>query len=129
MPTKRVVTAEGAPKAIGPYSQAIRAGDFLFLSGQIPLDPKTGNIVGDDIKAQTRQVLENIKTILSVAGASLTDVIKTTVFLKNMSDFTDMNLVYQEYFTIDPPARSTIEVARLPRNVLVEIEAVAVLAH
>lgn len=127
MLVKEVVIAEGAARPVGPYSQAVRAGDFLFLSGQIPLDAKTGNVVGDDIKTQTRQVFENVKAILSAAGASLADVVKTTVFLKNLDHFAEMNLVYQEYFAKDPPARAAVEVARLPRNVLIEIESVAVL--
>ena len=129
MSTKKVITSDQAPKAIGPYSQAIRVGSLLFLSGQTPLDPKTGGIAGDDITSQTRRVIENLKAVLSSAGASLADVVKTTVFLKNMDHFGDMNKVYGEYFSMDPPARSTVEVARLPKNALVEIEALAVVGE
>jgi 2-iminobutanoate/2-iminopropanoate deaminase len=127
MVIKKVIISPSAPKAVGPYSQAIRAGNFLFLSGQLPLDPATGNIVGNDIETQTRQALENIKAVLSAAGASLTDVVKTTVFLKDLEQFTSMNKIYQEYFLKDAPARSTIEVARIPRDALIEIESVALL--
>ncbi len=120
------VLTTGAPSPIGPYNQAIKAsGTFLFSAGQIPLDPKTGRLVEGDIKAQTRQVLENIRAILTEGGSSLDRVVKTTVFLKDMNDFAGMNEVYAEYFRSTPPARSTVEVARLPKDVRVEIETIA----
>jgi 2-iminobutanoate/2-iminopropanoate deaminase len=122
--SKQVISTNQAPKAIGPYSQAIRAGDLIFVSEQVPLDPTTGMIQGD-ISTQTRQSLENIREILAAAGASLSDVVKTTVFLKNLDDFNSMNTVYQRYFTGDAPARSTIEVSRIPRGALIEIETIA----
>ncbi|MBI2836522.1 MAG: RidA family protein [Chloroflexi bacterium] len=124
---RQIISSDAAPKAVGPYSQAIRAGNFLFVSGQLALDPKTGNMVEDSIEAQTRQSIENIKAILSTVGASLADVVKTTVFLKDMGHFAAMNAVYQQYFGSGAPARSTVEVARLPRDGLVEIEAVAII--
>lgn len=123
---KKVIAAAGAPKAIGPYSQAVKAGRFLFLSGQLPLDPETGNISGDGIETQTRQVIENIKSILAAAGVSLSDVVKTTVFLKDIGHFPEMNQVYQQYFATDAPARSCVEVSRLPKDVLIEIESIAI---
>ncbi len=123
---KKVITAAGAPKAIGPYSQAVRAGRFLFLSGQLPLDPETGNISGDEIKTQTRQAIENIKSILAAAGVSLSDVVKTTVFLKDIGHFPEMNQVYRQYFATEAPARSCVEVSRLPKDVLIEIESIAI---
>ena len=126
--SKEVIFTEKAPKAIGPYSQAIKSGNLLFISGQVPVNPTTGELTGD-IKVQTRQVLENLKSILAAAGASTADVVKTTVFLKNLDDFNAMNAVYGEYFAVDAPARSTIEVSRIPRGALVEIEAVAVINH
>jgi 2-iminobutanoate/2-iminopropanoate deaminase len=119
------VTTHDAPAAIGPYSQAIRCGQFLYTSGQIPLDPASGNIVGEEIQAQTHQVLRNLQAVLSSAGSSLANVIKTTVFLTNMQDFQAMNAVYATYFTGTTPARSTVAVAELPRKALVEIECVA----
>jgi 2-iminobutanoate/2-iminopropanoate deaminase len=125
---KKVISTDTAPKAIGPYSQAIQSGNLLFISGQIPLNPVTGEISGD-ISGQTHQVLENLKSILLAAGATPADVLKTTVFLKNLDDFSAMNAVYGEYFAADAPARSTIEVSRIPRGALVEIEAVAVINH
>ena len=126
MAVKKVVSTNTAPPAVGPYSQAIRAGNFLFLSGQLPLDPKAGTIVGEDIEAQTRQVISNMKAVLAAAGLSLADVVKTTVFLKDIQHFAKMNGVYKEYFTQDAPARSTIQVANLPMNALVEIESIAI---
>jgi 2-iminobutanoate/2-iminopropanoate deaminase len=125
--SKEVIFTEKAPKAIGPYSQAIKSGNMLFISGQVPVNPATGELTGD-IKVQTRQVLENLKSILLAAGASLVDIAKTTVFLKNIDDFAAMNEVYRDYFPNDAPARSTIEVSRIPRGSLVEIEAIAVIA-
>ena len=124
--SKEVIFTEKATKAIGPYSQAIKSGNLLFISGQVPVNPITGELTGD-IKVQTRQVLENLKSILAAAGASTADVVKTTVFLKNLDDFVAMNEVYREYFPIDAPARSTIEVVRIPRGALIEIEAIAVI--
>ncbi len=125
MPPSVVLTSD-APSPIGPYNQAITAsGTFLFTAGQIPLDSKTGQLVEGDIKAQTRQVLANIRAILAAGGSSLERVVKTTVFLKDMNDFAGMNEVYAEYFRVNPPARSTVEVARLPRDVRVEIDAIA----
>jgi len=122
---KKVVHTEKAPKAIGPYSQAIEAGPFLFVSGQVPIDPSTGELVAGDIRQQTRQVLDNIKNILGSRGLSLEQVVKTTLFLKDMGNFSQVNEVYASYFQAEPPARSTVEVAKLPRNVDIEIEAVA----
>jgi len=120
---KEIINTDKAPKAIGPYSQAVKMDNWLFLSGQIPINPATGEITGD-IKVQTQQVLENIKSIVSASGASFADVVKTAVFLKDLNDFTAMNEVYQQYFIIGPPARSTLQVARIPRDALVEIEAI-----
>ncbi|AFK22363.1 RidA family protein [Pyrococcus sp. ST04] len=122
---REIIYTEKAPKPIGPYSQAIKAGNFLFIAGQIPIDPETGELVKGDIKEQTRRVLENIKAILEAAGYSLEDVVKVTVYLKNMDDFAAMNEVYSEYFGESKPARAAIEVSRLPKDVLVEIEAIA----
>ena len=122
---KKVIQTERAPKAIGPYSQAIRAGNFLFLSGQIPLDPKTGELVKGDIRQQTQQVLENIKGILNSLNSGMEDVVKVTIFLKDIGKFNQVNEVYSPYFPSSPPARSTVEVARLPRDAEIEIEAIA----
>jgi 2-iminobutanoate/2-iminopropanoate deaminase len=122
---KEVLTSEKAPKALGPYSAGIRTGCFLFLSGQMGLDPTTGDFVDGGIEAQTRQALLNIKNILVDADSSLGDVVKTTVFLSNIDDFSKMNAVYAEFFKQDPPARSTIQAGALPKNGLVEIEVVA----
>ena len=117
-----------APSAIGPYSQAIAAGNTIYVSGQIPIDPSTGAFAGDDITTQTRQSLSNLKAILAAAGADMTDVVKTTVYLAHMEDFAAMNQVYAEFFTAPYPARAAFEVAALPKNALVEIECVAVKA-
>ena len=122
---KSVVLTDRGPKPIGPYSQAIKANGLLFVSGQVALDPKSGEFVGKDVKEQTVQVLENLKGILEASGASLHHVLKTTVFLKDMNDFAAMNDVYSKYFTAAPPARSTIQVSRLPKDALVEIEVIA----
>ena len=122
---KEIISSAGAPKAIGPYSQAIRLNGLVFLSGQIPLEPETGEVVAGSIEKQTERVLENVKAVLDAAGLSLSAVVKTTVFLKNLSDFQQMNEVYAKYFAVDPPARSTVEVSRLPRDVQVEIEVIA----
>ena len=123
---REVVATDKAPKAIGPYSQAIRANGFVFSSGQIAIDPTTGQVVGGDIAAQTELVLKNISAILWHAATDMDHVVKTTVFLKNMSDFAAMNEVYARFFPKAPPARSTVEVARLPKDVLVEIDVIAV---
>jgi 2-iminobutanoate/2-iminopropanoate deaminase len=123
---RQILSTPNAPAAIGPYSQGIVAGGtFIFTAGQIPIDPKTGELVEGSIAMQTRQSLKNLCAILETAGSSLEKVVKTTVFLQSMNDFTEMNKVYSEYFGISLPARSTIEVARLPKGALVEIEAVA----
>ncbi len=124
---KDVVLTNRGPKPIGPYSQAIKANGFLFVSGQVALDPATGEFSGVNIQQQTERVLENLKAILEASGVSLTHVVKTTVFLKNIGDFAAMNEIYAKYFTLAPPARSTIEVARLPKDALVEIELLAAL--
>jgi 2-iminobutanoate/2-iminopropanoate deaminase len=121
------VSTSHAPAAIGPYSQAIRAGDFLFVSGQIPLDPATATLVDGDVAAQTHRVLRNLGAILQEAGASFQHVVKTTVYLADMSEFGAMNEVYASYFPAPPPARATIQAARLPRDVRVEIDLVAYL--
>lgn len=123
--TKRsILSTDGAAKAVGPYAQGTRVGDLVFASGQLPIDPITGAIP-DSVEAQTRQSLANLAAVLASGGASLASIAKTTVFLKNMNDFAAMNAVYAEHFPEAPPARSTVEVARLPRDVLVEIEAIA----
>jgi 2-iminobutanoate/2-iminopropanoate deaminase len=122
---KNVVNTDRAPKPIGPYSQAIKANGFVYLSGQVALDPNSGEIVGSDIRQQTERVFENVKSILEAAGANLHHVIKTTVFLKDINDFSAMNEVYARYFTAAPPARSTVQVSRLPKDALVEIEIIA----
>lgn len=122
---RQVIATNDGPKAIGPYSQAIKANGLVFLSGQIPLDPVTQQLVAGDVAAQTERVLQNITGILDAAGSSLAQVVKTTVFLKSMNDFAAMNEVYARHFTADPPARSTVEVARLPKDVLVEIDVIA----
>jgi len=119
------ILSKNAPAPIGPYSQGIIAGSFLFTAGQVPLDPQTGQVIQGDIRVQTRQVLNNIKAILEQAGNSLHDVVKTTVYLKDMGEFAGMNEVYAEFFSSRPPARSTVEVARLPRDVRIEIDVIA----
>ena len=122
---KKAILTDHAPKPIGPYSQAIQVGSWVFCSGQIPLDPNTGAISEMEVGAQTVQVLENLKAVLTAAGCRMEHVVKTTIFLKSMNDFPKVNEIYGKYFTGVTPARSTIEVARLPRDVSVEIEAVA----
>jgi 2-iminobutanoate/2-iminopropanoate deaminase len=124
---RKAVASEQAPRAIGPYSQAVVAGQLLFCSGQIPLDPATGQMVDGDITAQTRQVLVNVRAILAAAGATFDDVVKTTVYLADMNEFAAMNEVYASFFPAPAPARSTVEAARLPRDARVEIEVVAAL--
>jgi 2-iminobutanoate/2-iminopropanoate deaminase len=121
------VQSDQAPRAIGPYSQAIRAGDLLFCSGQIALDPRSGELVASDIEAQTRQVMKNLEAVLRAAGADLSRVVKTTIFLVDLADFARVNEVYGEHFGEAPPARSTVQVSALPRGARVEIEAVACL--
>ncbi len=125
---KKVVSAAGAPSAIGPYSQAVAAGGLLFCSGQIPLHPGSGGVMPGGVAKQTRRVLENLKAIIEETGSKLENVVKTTVYLKNLDDFDEMNEVYAEFFPADPPARATVEVSRLPRNVLVEVECVALVS-
>lgn len=122
---KLVISTNKAPAAIGPYSQAVKIGNLVFISGQIPLLPATGEIVQGDIKVQTRQVLENIKHLLEAAGSSLDKVVKTTIFMKDLNDYTAMNDVYKEFFSHKPPARAAVQAARLPRDVGLEIEAIA----
>lgn len=119
------VQTDNAPRAIGPYSQAIKANGFVFASGQIPLDPQTMQIIEGSVREQTERVMNNLKAVLEAAGSSFDRVVKTTVFLADLSDFTDMNEVYGRFFGDAPPARSTVEVARLPRDVRVEIDAIA----
>jgi 2-iminobutanoate/2-iminopropanoate deaminase len=123
---REAVTTDRAPKAIGPYSQAVRAGSLLFLSGQIPLDPSTGELVGGDIAAETHRVMRNLDEVLRAAGLSLDHVVRCTIYLKDLSDFAAVNEVYGGYFTAPAPARTTIEVSRLPRDARVEIDAFAV---
>lgn len=125
---REVIATNDGPKAIGPYSQAIKANGLVFLSGQICLDPATQQLIAGDVAAQTERVLQNITAILKAAGSSLGQVVKTTVFLKSMNDFAAMNEVYGRHFTSDPPARSTVEVARLPKDVLVEIDVIALVS-
>lgn len=122
---KQVVQTNKAPGAIGPYSQAIRSGNFLFVSGQIPIDPATGELVRSGIADETKKVLDNLKAILEAAGGNLSDVVKTTIFIKDMNQFGTINEVYGSYFQQPFPARATVEVARLPKDVNVEIEAIA----
>lgn len=122
---KKVFATENAPGAIGPYSQAVQAGNMVFVSGQLPIDPATGAFAGEDIKSQTRQSLTNIKNILASEGLDMSQVVRVGVFLKDMGMFGDMNAVYGEFFEKDYPARAAVEVARLPKDALVEIEAVA----
>lgn len=123
--SKQAISTPSAPAAIGPYSQAVRSGNLVFLSGQIPLDPATGKIVEGEVAVQTARVLQNLSAILDAAGSSMAQVLKTTVYLKDMADFGVMNEVYARFFTDIPPARATVEVARLPRNVSVEIDLIA----
>ena len=124
--TKKAILTPKAPQPIGPYSQAIRSGQMVFCSGQIPLDPVSGVLVSPDVSAQAKQVLENLGAVLAAANVSFDQVVKTTIFLKSMGDFPKVNEVYATYFKGTTPARSTIEVARLPKDVLVEIEAIAI---
>jgi 2-iminobutanoate/2-iminopropanoate deaminase len=120
-----VVSTDKAPAAVGPYSQAIIAGDFVYTAGQLSLDPKTGELLGEDVAAQTRKTIENLKSVLEAAGTSLDRVVKTTIYLTDMGNFAEMNAVYAEFFPSDPPARSTVEVGPLAKGAIVEIDAVA----
>lgn len=122
---KTIIASDAAPKAIGPYSQAVIHGGIAYLSGQIPLDPATGQIVEGDIAAQTERVFQNLKAVLEASGASFETVLKTSVFLRDMADFPKMNEIYAKYFPSQPPARSTVQAARLPRDVSVEIDCIA----
>jgi len=124
---RETISTENAPGAIGPYSQAVRAGNLVFCSGQIPLDPQTGEFVSDDIAEQTRQVLKNLSAVLEAAGTSLNNVVKTTVFLSDMNDFVKMNEIYAEFFGENKPARATVQAARLPRDAKVEIDCIALI--
>jgi 2-iminobutanoate/2-iminopropanoate deaminase len=124
---KSIVLTDRGPKPIGPYSQGIKANGLLFVSGQVALDPKTGEMLNGDIRQQTQRVIENLKGILEAGGANLNHVVKTTVFLKDLNDFAAMNEVYAGYFSLAPPARATVQVSRLPKDALVEIEVIATL--
>jgi 2-iminobutanoate/2-iminopropanoate deaminase len=123
--SRSVISAQDAPQAIGPYSQAIRAGDLIFASGQLPVDPASGQLVDGDVGAMTRQIFANISAVLAAAGSSLEKIAKVTVFLADMGDFAAMNAAYAEFFPASPPARSTVQVARLPKDARIEIEVVA----
>ncbi len=125
---KQIISTKAAPAAIGPYSQAVAAQGFLFVSGQIPIDPATGNLVEGDIEAQTERVLQNLSAIVEAAGSGMDRVVKTTVYLKDMGEFARMNAVYGRFFPSQPPARATVEAARLPRDVRVEVDLIAVVA-
>jgi len=124
---REIVLTDRGPKPIGPYSQAIKANGFLFASGQVAIDPKTNEFIGGDIRQQTERVLENVKALLEAAGSNLHHVVKTTVFLKDMNDFTAMNEIYARYFASAPPARSTVAVAGLPKSALLEIDVIAII--
>jgi 2-iminobutanoate/2-iminopropanoate deaminase len=121
-----VISTKEAPQAIGPYSQAVRANGFVFTSGQIAIEPATQKVIAGDVGAQTEQVLRNLSAVLEAAGSGLGKVVRSTVFLKNMADFAAMNEIYGKFFNVTPPARSTVEVARLPKDVLVEIDVIAI---
>ena len=126
---KDIVATDRAPRAIGPYSQAVRAGDLVFASGQIPIDPATGEFVAGGVAEQTEQVLRNLTAVFEAAGVGMNQIVKTTVFLADMDDFTVMNEVYGRFFGVEPPARATVQAARLPRDARVEIEAIAVIGN
>ena len=128
MAAREAISAPDAPAAIGPYSPAIRAGNLLFISGQVPIDPQTGTIVGADIAAQTEQVMRNLAALLTAAGAGFEHVVRTTVFLTDMNEFAAMNAVYGKFVADPPPARATVQVARLPKDVKVEIDLIAVIS-
>ena len=123
---KKIISTNDAPQAIGPYSQAVKIGNFIYTSGQVPLNPSTGELIVGDIEKAARQSLENVKSVLEAAGASLCDVVKTTVFLKDLNDFKAANEIYSQYFPQNPPARSCVQAAKLPLDALIEIEAIAV---
>ena len=123
---KKIIHTTEAPQAIGPYSQAVEVKGFVFVSGQIPLDPKTGSIVTGDIREQTTRVMDNAQAILAAAGCAMSHVVKTTIYLRNMGDFANVNEIYGSYFPTDPPARATVEVSRLPKDVSVEMDFIAV---
>ena len=125
---RQIISTTEAPSAIGPYSQAVQAGGMLFVSGQIPIDPASGELVQGGVEAETRQVLNNLKAILEAAGSSLEKVVKATLFIADMNQFGTINAIYAEYFQTDPPARACVEVARLPKDVQIEIEAVALVS-
>ena len=129
MPQKQIISTERAPAAVGPYSQAVKVGHFVYTAGQIPLDPQTGSLVEGGIEAQTKQVMQNLTAVLEAAGSSLTQIVKTTIFVTDINDFATVNQVYGSFFTESPPARSTVQVAALPLGAKVEIEAVAILAE
>ncbi len=129
MPRKQVISTENAPAAIGPYSQAVRVGDLIYSAGQVALVPETGKLMEGDIETQTRQVMENLAAVLQAAGSSLTQVVKTTIFVTDISDFAKVNQVYGSFFQDNPPARSTVQVAALPLGAKVEIEVVATLVE
>jgi 2-iminobutanoate/2-iminopropanoate deaminase len=122
---REIIATDDAPKAIGPYSQAVKAGGMVFVSGQIPIDPKTGIVVQSDIRTQAKLVMENAKAIITSAGCAMSDIVKATIYLKNMSDFGAVNEVYGNYFPTDPPARATVEVSRLPKDVGIEMDFIA----
>jgi 2-iminobutanoate/2-iminopropanoate deaminase len=122
---KKIIRTTDAPQAIGPYSQAVEANGFVFISGQIPLDPKTGAMIAGDIREQTKRVMENGKAILAAAGCTMAHVVKTTIYLKSIADFAAVNEVYGSYFPSDPPARATVEVSRVPKDVALEIDFIA----
>src|SRR3982074_3256741 len=126
---KDIVATDRAPRAIGPYSQAVRAGDLVFASGQIPIDPTTGEFVSGGVAEQTEQVLRNLTAVFEAAGVGMNQIVKTTVFLADMDDFTAMNEVYGRFFSVEPPAPSAVQAARLPRDARVEIEAIAVMGN
>lgn len=123
--SKKIILTDQAPQPIGPYSQAVQAGGFLFCSGQVALDAKTGQVAAQDVEGQTRKVMQNVQSVLEAAGCDFSSVVKTTIFLKSMNDFPKVNEIYGSYFKSAPPARSTVEVSRLPKDVLVEIEVIA----
>ncbi|WP_424768198.1 RidA family protein [Paenibacillus sp. sgz302251] len=125
---RKVIHSDKAPAAVGPYSQGIQIGNMIFASGQLPLDPATGNTPGDDVVSQTVQALENLREVLAAAGAGFEDVVKTTVYMRDLNDFAEVNRVYGSYFNEEPPARVCIEISRMPRDVLVEIDAIAILS-
>lgn len=125
---KKIIATEKAPGAIGPYSQAVKTGEWVFLSGQVAIEPVSGQIHAEDVASQAKQVMENLSAVLEEAGGSLSDLVKTTVYLTDLNDFSAVNQVYGDYFNAEPPARATVEVSRLPRDVLVEIDGIAVIS-